>query len=140
MAFGHGKNTYFSMGSESTESSLVDRSSFFNEISFPQTVDTAETSTFRAGGAKTYVVGLTDSTFSSSGMFDPTMDAILSALLGSETAVDFEYGPLGNETGKVKYSGSMYVTNYEVSSPIGDMVSVSVEFQITGAVTRGTFS
>lgn len=139
MAFGHGKNTYFSLGSNGTETTLVNLSTYFNEIGFPETVDTAETSTFGGNGAKTYVVGLTDATISASGMFDPTPDAQISNLLGHETAVSFEYGPQGNATGKVKYSGSLYVTSYEISSPIGDMVSVSVEMQITGAVTRGTF-
>lgn len=139
MAFSHGKNTYFGLGDATDETVADNISSYLNEVSFPETVETADTANF-GSSAHTYVIGLTDATISLSGMWDPTVDSRFTGLLGNETAVAFEYGPAGGTTGKTKYSGNAYITSYEVSGGIGDMVSFSAELQVTGAVTRGTFA
>lgn len=137
MAFVHGKNAYFALGSAGSETTTVDLSAYFNDVSFSQDIDTAETSAFGTQ-AKTYVIGLQGATISLSGMHDPTADAQIVAALGNETALDFDYSPEGNNSGDVLYSGSCFITSYEVSSPVGDMVATSLELQITGAVTRST--
>lgn len=137
MAFVHGKNAYFSLGSAGTETTKVDISAYLNEVGFPQTVETAETTVF-GNDSKTYVVGLKDSTISLSGLHDPTVDNQLTGALGNATALDFLYSPEGNATGDVTYSGSAFLTSYEVSSPVGDVVTFSAELQVTGDVTRGT--
>jgi hypothetical protein len=108
-------------------------------VSFPQSVDTAETSTF-GSSAKSYVVGLTDSTLSISGNFDATVDAHLAGVLGQAASLSFEYGPEGSTAGQVKYTGECILTSYEKSGAIGDVVSYSAEFQVTGAITRGTYA
>ena len=60
MAFKHGKNTVFKV--DNSGGSLTDISSYLNSVSFPRTIETAETSSF-GNSAKTYIVGLSDSTF-----------------------------------------------------------------------------
>lgn len=138
MAFSHGKNTYFAFGSAATPGTPDDISQYLNEVSFPETAETAGTANF-GSGSHTYVIGLVDSTLSLSGMYDPAVDDRFGNVLGLETAIAFDYGPAGNGSGKPKYTGNAYVTSYEVSGGIGDMVSFSVELQVTGAVTRGTY-
>lgn len=138
MAFSHGKNAYFALGTAGTPGTPVDLSAFLDEVSFPETVETGETTTF-GNTSMTYVVGLKDATLSVSGKFDPTPDAQLAGALGNTVALDFDYGPVGNGTGDVKYSGSAFVTSYEMSSPVGDVVTFSAELQVTGDVTRATF-
>lgn len=137
MAFTHGKSAYFALGSAGDESTETDLSSYLNETGFPQAVETAETTTF-GKDSKTYVIGLKDTTISLSGLHDPTLDDQLTSALGNETALDFTYSPEGNASGDVTYSGSAFITNYEVSAPVGDVVSISVDLQVTGDVTRGT--
>jgi len=136
-SFRHGKSTVFKV--DNSGGTLTDISNTLTDVSFPQSVDTAETSAF-GSSAKSYVVGLTDSTISVSGNWDATVDAHLAAILGQAASVSFEYGPEGSTSTYVKYSGECYLTSYEKSGAIGDVVTYSAEFQVTGAVTRGTWS
>jgi hypothetical protein len=135
--FRHGKSTVFKV--DNNAGSLTDISNTLTDVSFPQSVDTAETSAF-GSSAKSYVVGLTDSTLSVSGNFDATVDAHLAAIVGKADSVSFEYGPEGSTAGMVKYTGEALLTSYEKSGAVGDVVSYSAEFQVTGAVTRGTYA
>jgi len=135
--FRHGKSTVFKV--DNAAGSLTDISNTLTDVGFPQTVDTAETSTF-GSSAKSYVVGLTDSSLSISGNFDATVDAHLAGILGQSASVSFEYGPEGSTAGFVKYTGEVLMTSYEKSGAIGDVVSYSAEFQVTGAITRGTYA
>ena len=135
--FRHGKSTVFKV--DNNAGSLTDISNTLTDVSFPQSVDTAETSAF-GSSAKSYVVGLTDSTLSISGNFDATVDAHLAAIVGKADSVSFEYGPEGSTAGFVKYTGEALLTSYEKSGAIGDVVTYSAEFQVTGAITRGTYS
>lgn len=135
--FTHGKATVFKV--DNSGGTLTDISNVLTDVSFPQTVETAETSSF-GSSAKTYVVGLSDATVSVSGNFDATVDAHLSGILGQAASVSFEYGPEGLATGDAKYTGECILTSYEKSGAVGDVVTFSAEFQVTGAVTRGTYS
>lgn len=135
--FRHGKSTVFKV--DNNAGSLTDISNTLTDVSFPQSVDTAETSAFGAS-AKSYVVGLSDATLSVSGNFDATVDAHLAAIVGKADSVSFEYGPEGSTAGFVKYTGEALLTSYEKSGAIGDVVTYSAEFQVTGAITRGTYS
>jgi len=140
MPFRHGKNTVLKVGTAAAgqESTLVNLSAYLSEVSFPNEIETAETTTF-GSSAKSYVVGLSDNTLSCSGMFDATFDAHIFAALGYETPLDFEYGPEGSATGRIRYTGKCYVTSYEKSGSVGDMVSGNVDFQCTGTITRSTY-
>jgi hypothetical protein len=135
--FRHGKSTVFKV--DNAAGTLTNISDTLTDVSFPQSVDTAETSTF-GSSAKSYVVGLTDSTLSVAGNFDATVDAHLAGVLGQAASLSFEYGPEGSTNGFVKYTGECILTSYEKSGAIGDVVSYSAEFQVTGAITRGTYS
>lgn len=134
MAFVHGSKANFQINSK-------DLSAFCDNVDFPNTTDTAETSTF-GSTAKSYIVGLTDSTMSIQGKWDPTVttgpDAVLFPLIGA-AATTFIFGPQGSTTGNVKYTGSAICTSYKVTSPIGGVVVFTADFQVSGAVTRTTF-
>jgi hypothetical protein len=135
--FRHGKSTVFKV--DNAAGSLTDISNTLTDVSFPQTVETAETSTF-GSSAKTYIVGLSDSTVSVSGNFDATVDAHLAGVLGQAATLSFEYGPEGSTSPNVKYTGEAILTSYEKSGAVGDVVTYSAEFQVTGVVTRGTYA
>jgi hypothetical protein len=135
--FRHGKSTVFKV--DNSGGTLTDISNTLTDVSFTQTIETAETSSF-GSSAKTYIVGLSDSSLSVSGNFDATVDAHLAAIVGKADSVSFEYGPEGSTAGFVKYTGEALLTSYEKSGAIGDVVTYSAEFQVTGAVTRGTYA
>tara|TARA_R110000787_G_scaffold100231_3_gene205120 strand:- start:1195 stop:1602 length:408 start_codon:yes stop_codon:yes gene_type:complete len=132
--FAHGKSTDFAL--DDTGGTSRNLSNTLTDVGFPQTIDTAETTAFGAS-AKSYIVGLKDSTFSVSGLWDATVDGYLA---GTEPASrSFIYGPAGSTSGYVKYSGEAIMTNYSTSNPVGDVVTYSADLQVTGAVTRGTY-
>lgn len=135
-AFSHGRNTIFKI--ESAANSLTDISNTLKEVNFPREVDTPETTAF-GSTTRSYVVGFINATFSVSGMYDPTVDALLNGILGFAASRDFEYGPIGSTTGNPRYTGDCYLTNYTDTGSVTDMVGMSADFQVTGAVTRGTY-
>ena len=135
MAFVHGKDSSFKL--DNASGSLTDISSFVNNVDFPETADVAETSVLGASN-KTYIVGLKDATIGLTGFFDATADAIFGAVIGQSATLSFEYSPEGTASGKIKYTGECILTNYALSSPVGDVVAYSGDLQVSGAVTRGT--
>jgi predicted secreted protein len=138
MAFVHGKSAVFKL--DNSSGTIVDLSSYLMEISFPESIDTADVTAFSpAGGAKAYIVGLKDAKISLTGKWDATFDAHIAAILGQTASVSFEYGPAGSTSTFIKYTGESFVTSYNIGSPVGDVVSASVELQVTGAVTRTTW-
>lgn len=143
MAFSHGKGASFSL--DNAAGTLTDISTFLDEVSFPSSIETGETTTFQSpGSAKTYVPGLRDATFSLSGKFDPTVDTLFEALIAAQAtggaSASFEYGPTGDAQGAVQYSGEVWVTGYDISTPVADVVTFSVDLQVTGPVARGSFA
>lgn len=141
MAFVHGKGAAFKI--DDSAGVLQTLTSYVDSIEINNTSDTAETTTMGAE-AKTYLSGQTDGTISVSGKYDSTAstgpDVVLNGLLGKETTSTFEVGPEGGGSGKVKYSGECFMTSYVVSAPVADVVTFTADFQITGAITKGTFS
>lgn len=135
--FRHGKNASFKV--DNSGGTLTDISNTLNSVTFPREIETLETTSF-GSSSRSYVVGFSDATISVEGSFDATVDAHLAGILGQEASVSFEYGPEGTTTGLVKYTGEALMTSYETSAGIGDIVSYSAEFQVTGAITRGTFA
>lgn len=135
--FRHGKNASFKV--DNSGGTLTDISNTLNSVGFPREIETLETTSF-GSSARSYVVGFSDATISIEGSFDATVDAHLAGILGQDASVSFEYGPEGTGTGAVKYTGEALMTSYETSAGVSDIVTYSAEFQVTGAITRGTFS
>lgn len=141
MAFVHGKNAFVQL--DNSAGTLVSLTAITNEISFSLSIDTAETSVF-GNNSKQYISGQNDATISLTGLFDDTsatviegtIDALIAGTIASATLV---FGPEGNAVGKKKYSQEVIVTSYEIGAPVGDVVSLSVEFQRTGTSTISVF-
>ena len=132
--FAHGKSTDFAI--DDTGGSSRNISDTLTDVSFPQTIDTTETTAFGSSN-KSYIVGLKDTTISVSGIWDATVDGYIS---GTEPASrSFIFGPAGSTSGNVKYTGEAIMTNYSQSNPVGDVVTFTADFQVTGAVTRTTY-
>jgi predicted secreted protein len=139
--FIHGKDAAFKL--DNAAGSLTDISNTLNEVTLPRSIETAETTAF-GNDDKTYIVGLGDATISVSGMFDATVNTHLNAAVaalkaGTLATASFEYGPAGSGSGSPKLSGESLITSYEIGSPVGDVVTYSLELQVTGAITAGTF-
>jgi len=132
--FVHGKSTDFEL--DDTGGTSRSLSNVLTSVDFPETIDTAETTAFGAT-SKSYIVGLRDATISVSGLWDATVDGYI---IGTEPATrSFIFGPAGTTSSNVKYTGECILTNYSISNPVGDVVTFSLDLQVTGNVTRGTY-
>ena len=130
----HGKSTDFEL--DDTGGTSRSLSNVLTSVDFPETIDTAETTAFGAT-SKSYIVGLRDATISVSGLWDATVDGYI---IGTEPATrSFIFGPAGSTSSNVKYTGECILTNYSISNPVGDVVTFSLDLQVTGNVTRGTY-
>jgi hypothetical protein len=136
MPFVHGRTTDFRV--DNSGGTLTDISAYCDNVDFPQVVETAETTTF-GDASKDYIVGLRDATISIGGKWDAVLDAVLAPILGQAASVSFQYGPAGSTVTNVRYTGECYCTSYQVTGAVGDVVTFSAEFQVTGNVTRGTY-
>jgi predicted secreted protein len=133
--FVHGKSTDFEI--DDTGGTSRNISDTVTNVDFPETLDTAETTAF-GSTSKSYIVGLRDATISVSGIWDATVDGYIRG--GAEPASrSFIFGPAGDTGGNVKYTGEAIVTNYSISNPVGDVVTYTLDLQVTGDVTRGTY-
>jgi|TARA_Y100000310_G_scaffold321934_1_gene380266 hypothetical protein len=132
--FVHGKSTDFEL--DDTGGTSRSLANVLTSVDFPETIDTAETTAFGAT-SKSYIVGLRDATISVSGLWDATIDGYI---IGTEPASrTFIFGPAGSTGGNVKYTGEAILTNYSVSNPVADVVTFSLDLQVTGNVTRTTY-
>ena len=129
--FRHGKKTAVLLNG-------TDMSPFLNEATTTQEIETAETTTF-ADQDKTYIVGLSDGTISTSGMFDSTAgasDAVLSGIIAEEDNT-FTVLPEGAVAGSRSIIANGQLTSYEISSPVADVVAISAEVQADGGLFSG---
>lgn len=128
MAFIHGKSAYFKVGS-------TDLSTFCDSVEFKRSADAHEVTAFGATG-KAYAAGLTDGKVTAKGTYDDGAagpKAILEPLLATTSSVT--YRPEGTGSGKPNSACAVVVTSYDESTPVGDMIKWTAEFQISGAVT-----
>lgn len=138
MVASHGSTAVLKIGTFAAPTTVQDISQYGNSVGLTLNRDSAEVTTF-AIQSKKYIPGLKDASIPFEGPFDTLSDQILWDLLNNGTIVNFEYYPNGLSaptTGKVKYTGTLFVTSYEVSSDVGDANSASGEFQVTGDVSR----
>lgn len=119
--------------------SLTDISTYVDSVGgIANTTDMLETTTFGAT-SKTFIGGLRNGdTITVSGKWDTTLNTQLTGLLGLSTSSTFEYSPAGTAASTPKVSGECFVTSYEVSSSVADLVTWTASLQISGAVTWGT--
>lgn len=138
----HGKDAYFAV-EDSAGSTLRNVSPYVTSVNFDRGNDTHDNTTFGAEG-HTFQAGLTNGKITVNGLWDDTASTgsqtVFNSLLGLETTVGFEYGPEGNGSGAVKYSGECVLESYNESAPVADLVSFAAVLTISGNVTTGTFS
>ena len=128
---------------DDTGSTQRDLSAYITEVrGLPGPRRLNEVTALGDSGAR-FIPGLEDVAIALRGIFDDTAtsgpDAVLGPLRTHTSAVDFEYGPEGSDTGDAKYSGTCWVLSYELRSRVGSLVEWTADLQVEGTVTRGTF-
>jgi hypothetical protein len=134
--FRHGRGGYLSLSDTGGTTFVL--SSGLNDCSLGTDVDLADVTTF-GDSDRVYIPGLRGHSGSFSGFMASTHEEKLRGMLGNSTAATFAYGPQGNTTGYTKLSGALHLTNINIQSAVGDAVSVSGSFTVTGNVTSTKF-
>jgi len=141
MAFVHGKDSYCALDDSSgTERNL---SSFIDNVTDAMGRALSDVTAFGDEGVKN-IPGLQNSTFSITGHWDPTATtgphAVLSGLVSASDTATVSFGPAGNTAGLPSVTAECWVTNYSITSAVAEKISFSVDLQVDGTVTFGTFS
>ena len=127
MAVHHGKEGQVTIGG----TAVGELTSFTLET----TGDVVE-STKMEDGAKSFIAGRTSFSGTLEMHFDETDSAQTQMTAGSSLA--FKLLPEGSSTGDRKFEGAGIITGMSVSQPLDGIVSRSVTFQGTDALTIGT--
>ena len=93
-------------------------------------------STKMADAAKTFIAGRTSFSGSLEMHFDEA-DSVQTQLTAG-ASITFKLLPEGGSTGDRKFEGASVITGMSVSQPLDGIVTRSVTFQGTGALTIGT--
>ncbi len=134
--FKHGKATYLQI--IHTGASTWVMSSGLDDIGFDREADTAEVTTF-GDNDRNFLPGLRGGSFSLSGHWASTYESRIGSMLGSTAVVTLKFGPQGSVASSPFRTANALLTSYTVSNPVDDKVSMSLNFQVTGAVTTGSF-
>jgi len=104
-----------------------DLSNDVNSVEAPSTGDTVEVSGF-GDATKKYVVGLQDSQMRVQGNYNDAANMshlVLSGVVAGTTGLQMKFFPRGSAIGAPRFQGSVLVSEYSVSSPIGGAVTWS---------------
>lgn len=137
----HGKDAHLAIDDGTGVLRII--SANVNNTDFQVSNDIHDDTTYGQTG-HTKKGGLTDGSIAIKGFWDKTAltgsETVLASLVGVFAPVDFEFGPEGSASGKVKKSGKFVLENYTQSAPVGDLIAFTASLQISGAVTTGTFA
>lgn len=128
---------------DDTGSSLRNLSTYLNDVGgLPGPRRLSDVTGLGDGGTKWHP-GLEDVQISLSGTYDSTASSgpeeVLGELRTHTRANDFDYGPEGSDASSPKYSGTCWVSTFEIQSRVGDAVRFTATLQVEGKVTRGTY-
>jgi hypothetical protein len=96
--------------------------------------------TWKNGGYQSFEQTFKNGTISAVYKFDPTVYAQLGALYSSGVFVDWENGPVGDDVGDPRISGSMFLKKLGSPQNSGEGLKINVDFRIDGPVTFDTFA
>jgi len=134
--FVHGKGTKIYLDE-------FDMTPYFNSADVAITNETAEVTSF-ADSSKAYILGLADGTLSCSGMWTGDTDGSdeeLNAILGSTSAANITVAEAAGTIGNRATIARCDETNYSISNPVGDVSTVTADFQGTSkSGTLGTMT
>lgn len=141
MAFVHGKDIDFQLDDASGTIRAV--KGYLNTVSgLPGGRGLSETTAFGDQGTRN-IPGLSTVTFSIAGHFDTTavvgIATVLNGLRTATATASFIYGPEGSTTGKVKYTGECWLTDFSVDAAVSDRVPIAATFAVDGIVTPGVY-
>lgn len=142
MGRAHGKGAYFAV--DDSGGTLRELSPDVNNVTgLPGAAALSEVTAFGDAGER-FIRGLQGLQFTATGNFNSTATTgtatVLNGIRLSEVTSSFEFGPEGNDTGDVKYSGECWLESFTIDVAVADKVPFSAQFRLDDGLTVGTFA
>lgn len=133
MAVG-GQNTSWGHGTHGATSSITDYTAKTMSVSPNFNAEEADATCF-GSGFRSYEATFENATIDVVYHYDTTDFGQLASIYTNRDSVNFELGPDGTTTGKVKITGSIVMTKFNTTLGVGDVIKIDVSWRVTGAVT-----
>lgn len=133
MAKAHGKDTVITLDGD-------DLSTYINASEFSTEVEVHQDTGYGAE-AHSYTAGLSDATFTMSGVYDSAAAgprATIVPIRDAKLPVTLIRRPEGTGSGKPNESVSVVVQRYVESNPVADLIAWSCDCQCSGNITTTT--
>jgi hypothetical protein len=124
---------------DNSAGTLTDITTHIRTLDLARPRASVETQTL--GDADTeHIALLKSSTFSITGDWNSTIDAILDAAYNAApgTTRSFQFDPEGAGSGLLRFTGECICTQYDYGASVDGVVPFSATLVVTGAVTRAT--
>jgi hypothetical protein len=130
----HGRHTVLKLGSAATPTVLVDLSDQLRVANRTGSTPMADGTGF-GDSVQRHVPGIPDFTLGLEGFMSDDSHTQISDILNSDpaVAVDFEFGPLGDDAGHPQITGTCYLGNYNHNSSVGDVVTFTCDLVVADA-------
>lgn len=134
------QDVQFKFGTFASAGTPTDRSTYFTSVNFPRAADEVDVTAYGNAGNKVFLPGLKGAEFTAEGNYDGTIGSHIDLIFDGQTTVNFEYGPISDTTGDPKYTGTMFVRDFNIGDPVGGANKFRVTFRVNSAVTLSTYS
>lgn len=135
MAIG-GSSSDWRHGTNGAVSSLTDFSAKTISVEASWEAEQVESTTF-GDTYREYEQSFKNGTIEVEYKYDTTIFGQMSAIYNGGDTVSFALSPTGTVNGEVEITGSMFMTELGMPVEIGELLSMSVTWQVTGAVVFG---
>jgi len=141
MSFVHGKDIDFQL--DDAAGTLRTIKIYLNSVTgLPGARGLSETTAFGDQGTRN-IPGIANTTFAIAGHFESAattgVTTVLNGLRTATATSSFVYGPESSTTGKVKYTGECWLTEFTIDASVSDRVPIAATFQVDGVVTSGVY-
>lgn len=141
MALG-GKNSVWKHGTNGAVSTNTDFTTKTMSVTLNAAAEQVESTTF-GDTYRNYEQSFKNATIDTTYKYDATLYGQLAAIYNGGDTVTFELGPDGSDVvspAKPKISGSAFITSFGTPVEIGNLLQMSVSWQVDGSVTFGTYT
>ena len=116
---------------------LTDFTTKTMSVTLNASAEQVESTTF-GDSYRNYEQSFKNATVEAEYKYDATLYGQLAAIYNNGDIVDFELYPDGDAAAKPKITGSAFITEFGTPVEIGNLLTLSVSFQVDGALTFGT--
>lgn len=134
-----GKNTTWKHGTFGALTTLTNFTTKTRSVTPNYDRETVDGTTF-GDTYKDHEMSFKNATYEVVYKYDETLYGQLTAIFSNDSEVSVEYSPNGTTSGYPKDTSSAFITKIGAPTQVGNLIEITVSWQVNGAVTFGTHS